>query len=195
MFLKRRVQGGTRHFIPDSFIGRAFDHIQETGQPLLYRRLPSYPHVLEAWPNGDGYTLSIPLDYWDPPFVTWRQYAEYKGISLQEVMDDQDFDDEEELNEEIPEDKLEDYVDPEDTLEAQTEELVGDLPEYLIEDPGDLAPFLQDTFVEIYEYGGAYPGDPWTGRTHVSVRSKLALSLLQYVLDELGRGVRIELRW
>jgi hypothetical protein len=193
MFLWKRSQNDTKHFIPNSFLRRAVEHIEKTGEPLLYCRLPHYSRVLSAWADEDRYALSVPMEHWEPPFRTWREYAETKGLPLQEVMDDQEFEDEDELDEEIETGFLYQMVDPLDTPEGQTAAILGDLPQYLIEDAGDLEPLLDETLVEVYEDGGSYPGDPWTGRFFVHAPSKLSVSLLQYVLDELGSGIRIEL--
>jgi hypothetical protein len=192
MFLRNRLHTEEKHFVPNSFLERAIEHEQKTGQPLLYQRLPAYLHVLEAWEDGDGYTLNTPWDDWIPPYRTWREYASHKGLSAQEVMEEHELEEESQLDEEIDRSILDQLVEPDEGIAGEAAALLIDLPEYLIEDRGELATYLEETLLEVYENDGQYPGDPWTGSIQVSVRSKLALSVLQYVLDELGRGIKIQ---
>ena len=179
-------------YVSANFLRRAADHIQSTGQPVLIQRLPEYTAVLEAWPtHAGGYALNVPWADWEPPFRTWREYAEYKGLSEEEVMAEQGFEDEGELDEEIDDDFVDQMVDPGDSIEGQADALLAGLPEYLIENVEDIPELLEDTGLEPWKYEGGRPG--WD-QVSVEVPSALALSILQYMLDELGRGIRIELK-
>ena len=165
-----------------NFLRRAAAHIEKTGEPLLERRLPEYSRTLEAWPDSyGGYTLNVPWDEWDPPFTTWREYAEYNGLSEEEVMEEQEFEDEEELDEEIDSGDLDQMVDPDDTIEGAANALLADLPRYIIENVDDIPELLEDAGLEPWKDEGGRPG--WVQIT-VEVPSDLALSVLQYILDE-----------
>ena len=179
-------------YVSANFLRRAAAHIQSTGAPLLERRLPEYSRTLEAWPDSyGGYQLNVPYDEWDPPFRTWREYAEFHDLSEEEVLEESGAEDEEELDEEIETDTLEQLIAPDDTVEGQAEALLSDLPPYLIENVEDVPELLEDADLEPWRNEGGRPG--WTQVT-VEVPSALALSVLQYVLDEVGHGTRIELK-
>ena len=194
--------------VPTAFLSRAIAHIESTGEPLLIARLPEYSSVLQAWPQHDGgYTLSVPWDDWEPPFRTWREYARYKEISDDDLMYEKGFDDDAQLDDEIDEFILIQMIDPSESAEAEAGYILGDLPEYVTEadaipkiqqsledlDEDDISGLLDDLDVVISERGSRFPGDLGADEVVVSVPSMLALSILQYALDELGRGVRIEI--
>ena len=104
---------------------------------------------------------------------------------------EQGFEDEEELDEEIDDDFVDQMVDPGDSIEGQADALLAGLPEYLIENVEDIPELLEGTGLEPWKYEGGRPG--WD-QVSVEVPSALALSILQHMLDELGRGIRIELK-
>ena len=179
-------------YVSATFLRRAAAHIKSTGQPLLMKRLPGYARSLEAWPDSyGGYQLNVPYDEWEPPFRTWREYGEFHGLSEEEVLEESGLEDEDELDEEIETDALEQLLAPGDTVEGHAEALLADLPPYLIENVEDIPELLEDADLEPWRNEGGRPG--WTQVT-VEVPSALALSVLQYILDEVGHGTRIELK-
>lgn len=133
----------------------------------------------------------MPYEEWEPPFRTWREYADFHDLSEKEVLEESGLEDESELDEEIDNDTLEQLIAPDDTVEGQAEILLADLPEYLIENVDDIQELSDGAELEPWRNEGGRPG--WT-QLSVEVPSAFALSVLQYILDEVGHGTRIELK-
>ena len=187
-------------YVSANFLRRAVAHIERTGEPFLELRLPKYTRTLEAWPDEDGgYALSVPLVEWELPFTTWREYAEYFCFSEAELLEehginngrlDEDIDGDF-LNELYSDATIDQKLEPGDYIEGAAYKLLADVPEYVIENVDDLADAGAYEDLEVAKIEGGLPG---RDQTSTEVPSDLALSVLQYILDELGRGIYIELQ-
>ena len=187
-------------YVSATFLRRAAAHIQKAREPLLDPRLPEYSRTLEAWPNGEGgYTLSVPWIEWELPFTTWREYMEYLYLSEEDLLEDHGIGrdrldeeiDNDTLNEMYNNPTLEQKLEAEDTVEGAAYKLLSTLPGYLIENVEDISDSGADENLGVLKWEGGLPG--WD-QTSTEVPSDLALSVLQYILDELGRGIYIELQ-
>lgn len=173
--------------IPESVVQRLQQHVEEAGRPLVRPRKDTDRTLLEAWSDGShGYELTTPPGEWEPPFFTYRGYAEYTGKDPEEVMAYHGFEDEEELDQQIELDILSQLVSPSDEPGGDAWKYVEDVVECEIETDGTL-----ETVRLASPMDGGGPGSSYRS---VYVSSPLHLSLLQYRLDEEGRGVRIAVR-
>lgn len=170
--------------IPESFLARARQVIAERDEPLLEYSAPPYRMTIYAcaW-SPPEYELQTEPGAQEAPFGTWRGYAEFREMSI--------------------EDLLEEYPDLE---EADLDDEISN-PFELAGAPSGLGAGVYSMFetidvtgpyecAETGEYlgevvgmDGPAPGNDYVG---VSADSPLVLSCLQYRLDQLRTGIRIE---
>jgi hypothetical protein len=173
--------------IPESVVQRLQQHVEQTGKPLVRIPQSTDTSLLEAWGDrSGGYDLTTPPGAWEPPFYTYRGYAEYTGKDPREVMAYHGFEDEKDLDDQIDLDILEQMVSPSDEPGEEPWAYVEDLVECQIEMEGELKTVRLASRMD-----GGGPGSSYRS---VYVSSPLHLSLLQHLLDEEGRGVRISVR-
>jgi len=173
--------------LPHEFVDRVRAHVEASGFPLIETGEHGYTKTIVAWPEDEGYRLVVPEAEWEPPFNTWREYANYAGLEEADIMDEQGFESEAELDDEIDLDIISQLVDPEDSNDGAAAALLRDLPLYLAQDDPELGPDPHS--VKIHQFDIGRPG--WN-HTSVEVGSAFDVSVLQYLLDEGKRGIRIE---
>lgn len=168
--------------IPAWFVDEAVSFVERTRMPYLVYRLSSYHTELLADGDDSGGHYQLALAGWEPP--TWREYAASHGIALGELQEEHG----------IEQAQLDQPMD----LEAATDLLPASETElgaaYALLDGLDIGAFAcpeRDVDLGALEFiDGIAPGHDLVV---VSATSALALSCLQYVLDERQSGVRVRL--
>ena len=190
--MTRAIETGTP--IPEEFVYRAAKHFAETGAPLLLHRATTYRHELLAWGNGEEYQLSDAL--WTPP--SWREHAGRMGVDVEQLIDN--YRDSGWIGADDPD------PDPDALLSQELAALVvGDADNELasalrcLEGLGIThftCPSLPNAALlgldlgKLQAWEGRFPGDDFTS---VYATTPLALSCLQFALDEMGAAIRITL--
>ena len=183
--------------IPVDFLSEAIRHYERTGAPLLRYRRSDYATDLYAWECGEAYELSVAG--WTAP--TWREHAAKRGCAVEDLLEEcsgiLDGAGSAGATEASPD------VDPDAPIPSEIWSLLdgSDVNSENAEAFWILERFLIrhfrcpefDGWVDMGEIeftAGPCPGNDYTG---VSATSPLALSCLQYVLDERDAGIRVRL--
>ncbi len=163
---------------------RAVRHLEATGKPLLEHRYKGYAQTFLAFRQEREYELIIE-DY-EMDFATWRELAKWSGDTVEEVLDrhgNDGFDDDEILG---PDDKIPEDFNPLEYYSV-TAPVFWELDNLSLPDRFTSRGWDIDLGGLSFDDGPA-PGNDYMG---VSVTSKLGLSCLQYMLDDLRSGIRI----
>jgi hypothetical protein len=183
------VSESSRIQIPVAFVKRAQHHWATTGQPLLECSALPYSSVVYAcaW-SPPQYELQDQPGPHELESITWGDYASYYDIDLPELLAEYGLE-EEELDNEVPESLRMDgaasspgagvYATFEE-LWASDRDVVGT---YECAETGEL-------LGEVRAFYGPAPGNDYIG---VSIDNPIVLSCLQYHLNRMSTGVRIEL--
>ena len=194
--------------IPLEFIRRAHQHLKATGEPLLEYRFDDseYDTTVDAIPGSYGYRLEI--SGLEPPFSTWREYMKHHGWKkgkMRRWAEEGGYfappeKDEVEANVDTNaafnkwlDEEVEDayaYVEPRETETGTVYSMLEDIDtDFTVVGSAEGAPSLEDFDLgEIQFVEGDRPG---SDLTFVSATSGLALSCLQYILDEQKAGIQI----
>lgn len=178
-------------------------YLEVSGKPYL-EYIGEYHTIIDTEKSGDSFYLNIgeyEIDENDivPPGLTHREYAkEYAGWDLNEYKEEYGFTEEE----------LDYEIDPDDVKDEFLENGWGDGGSSRNSSPGGKAYFelvdldLGDRKITLDDLGeedilgyisfidGEHPGNGYLG---VSASSELALSALQYRLNELKSKIKIQL--
>lgn len=174
--------------IPAAFVERARRHVAATGQPLLEYAAPPYNRLVYAcmW-SPPEYELQDEPGPQEAPFTTWSEYAEYRGMEPSELLEEYGLE-EEELDDELPDPFAMEGAPSSpgagaysmfEQLWTSGRDVVG---AYECAETGEL-------LGEVEAVDGPAPGNDYIG---VSVDSPLMLSCLQFHLDRMRAGIRIE---
>jgi len=198
--------------VPIDFVKRAKKHVEATGEPLLEYRLDEYRDTIYV--DAEGNLTTFTSSGYELPPQSWGEYMEYQGWDEAALRkwgvekghfdpppDDEADEEERKLDEEEFEDTLNDlFTDPFEYFPNWESEKYGDVSSLLQElgiekeitfVDGDGNPVESDGEVrELFVRFGSLPGYPGVDSSVVS--SRLAVSCLQYVLDEKRAGIQIE---
>jgi len=186
--------------VPISFVERAKKHLDEEGEPFLEYRLDEYEETLyvDAERNITTFTAS---GFEEPP-QTWGEYMEYQrwntetmqewaieyGVLPKDFAEDEEYEDW--LNWEIgdpykyfPNWESNSHGDPYEVLKNAG--IGKDVT--AVDENGKPV----DSGIEVGSLFSVW-GHPATGSTSLVASSMLAVSCLQYLLDEKRTGVMIE---
>ena len=191
MFLTRRqfllsVPAVAAGFILPSFVLRAAEYLEKTGEPLLVPP-PVYKYTLTALDNGNGdYQLNFGDPYEEPPKLTLREYIDqyYWG-------DDADYMEENEVGEgdflAALNDDVDEWLYLEDWARQDSPQRIA--YDYLSRLDLGLALDSDDADGAIEFIDGPCPGNDYIA---VHAPDMLSLSLLQERLNQLGEEVKVE---
>ena len=169
--------------VPRAFATRVLERVRLTGEPLLEYRLAEYSEFLRAHCQGDEFELAV--DEWQPPFDTWREYAEYVGIECDELCAEHALQ-QSELDSPIDLDRVEhwdQHLRPYDTPTGAVYPLLE-----AVSPKAFRCTELNADLGHVAFTDGPVPGNDYVG---VSASSAIALSCLQYALDDAACGIRI----
>jgi hypothetical protein len=160
--------------VPKAVVTRIRAHVDATQHPLLRPEGPKDTTVVRSLDQSGDYDLSVEGAEWSPPFTTYREYAEYSGMTLRDVMDEFGLE-RSELDDEIEIDIIEQMVQPDDSPGTAGSELFENLPVCMLE----TAAGLEETNLWSIMDGGG-PGNSYQS---LWTPSAFELSILQYVFD------------
>jgi len=186
----RSIGPPSKDRIPESFAGRARDHIDRTGHPYLEHRADVYRVTLVAQRLPDGCYAMRQHDVLERPGPTWRELFEEtaaRGVADGEFLSSHGI-------------TPEQWDEPADCLAADELVLAGWRPHSREEGARHPLYGLPIPRFESEEKGEAlgctvwlFDETPQESRTLVA-SSALALSCLQYWLDERQAGVRLQVQ-
>jgi len=181
--------------VPDTpeWVARsAQSHFIDSGEPLLFHS-DIYQSRLTAEETNGWFYLEDPAVDNEPPPMTWRKYSEqYVGMSIEEYAEEYG----------LAKDDWDKVANSETVFESwvemcpRSETASGSA--YVILDQFDLGrKYLRlddldpsDILGYVEFIDGEHPGSDYLG---VRVSSPVALSALQYKLNELGSGIKLEI--
>jgi hypothetical protein len=169
--------GAAAGFILPSFYTRVLAFVDQFGEPLLESPPLVREELIVCTDRCNELNLGDP--YYEPPSMTWREYADrYYGGSL-EVLEDGWEISGPAIDEEVPWDVMIDEFIRTDSANAKAYRMLESL---------DLGPKLigPDAVGSLVFTDGACPGNDYLG---VAAEDAITISLLQKRLNDLGTGV------
>jgi len=187
--------------VPVDFVKRAKKHLEDTNEPLLEYRLDKYEERIYV--DGSGKFTCFTASNLEYPPHTWREFMDYRGWdagTMQEWALDNGI---------LPEDVDDDPVAYKDWLDWQIGNPYEYFPDWETDNYGDPNEVLRNAGVgreiTVIDENGrpvvsgielvplfSLWGHPAHDNTSLVASSKLAVSCLQYVLDEKRSGIMVE---